>query len=389
MSKSFHNYPDPKYVIEQYGGDAFRYYIASSVLPLGEDLNVSEEAIAQPIKDILLPLMNTYKYFALYANQHGFDPTLCEVCPKKATCDTNAHILDRWAITRLKQAAISMDKNMAAYQIPKAVAEMKPLIDDISTWYIRRSRERFVAGDKYALNTLFTILVAMTKIFAPIIPFTSEYLYQELKKGTNNHIELESVHLELLPDFGELTSEEEYILLTMGFTREVASIGQSIRVETGIPVKQPLEKVMYQAERVLEAVYVDLIAEELNVQSVDMVKEMPTSKTVITKTTEKVVIGLETHITPELAEQGLLREVLRGVQSARKNSSLAIGQMAKLEIYTENNGIKELVTKYSEKLTATTFISEVSFLVEKPAGEDFNDVLVGPEKIALTLRVIG
>ncbi len=379
MSKSLKNYPDPKGVIEKYGGDAFRVYVAGSVLPVGEDLNVSEEAIAQPIKDVLLPLMNVYKYFALYANQHNFDATETKVTPT---------VLDEWVLARIKKTAIDIDKHLSSYHVPKAVSEIKPLIDDISTWYIRRSRERFVAGDKAALQTLFSVLVSVAKIFAPIVPFIADYIYQELRKGAPTVLTLESVHLELYPEVNALTTAEEKALTTMEFTREVASLGQNIRVEKALALKQPLQKVMYQADKKLEQEYLDLIAEELNVQSVEMVEVMPESTTIVTKSEKDVTIGLETEITPELAEMGLLREISRAVQAARKNANLAIGQRAKLEVYSEEKKLNEMINKYQEKLATTTFLSEVSILATSPEGAGFTTVEVGAEKTPLQLKIV-
>lgn len=358
MSKSLKNYPDPKATIEKYGGDAFRLYVLGSVLPYGEDLNVSEESIAQPIKDILLPFMNIYKYFALYANQHGFNANECEICPESGSCDKETALMDRWVLARVKQAAIAIDKALGEYHVPAAVAEIKPLIDDVSTWYIRRSRERFVSGDKYALSTLFTVLVQMVKIFAPIMPFTTEFVYQELKKGTYNHIELESVHLEYYPHVHELSSDEQALLDRMTFTRNVASLGQSIRVEQSIALKQPLSTLVAKLPESIESNYLELIAEELNLQEVKTATELPTGQYWAEKNDNTVSIALNLEITPALAEMGMLREVTRAIQAARKTSGVLIGQSINVRLATPSAELTKVLTSHEEKIKKATFITQ-------------------------------
>jgi isoleucyl-tRNA synthetase len=378
MSKSLGNYPDPRGVIEKYGGDSFRLSIAGSVLPVGEDLNISEEAIAAPAKDILLPLMNTYKYFALYANQHEFtyDPTF-----------EAKNILDKWVMTRVKQVVKIVEDNLAGYTVAKAVGEMKPLIDDVSTWYIRRSRDRFVAGDNDALQTLFAALFTLVKAFAPIAAFTTEFLYSDMKKALPVEQQLESVHLEMYPTSEELTNDDVQLLANMEVTRKVASIAQSIRVEKGLALKQPPGNVLYKSETPLSQEFLDLIAEELNVSEVLLVSEMPTSEFIAQKEDQKTVIGLDTEITPELAEQGLLREVTRAIQSARKSGNLAMGQKTKLSVFSEDAALVALIKKYEEKLSLVTLLEAVTFEAAELSGEDVVATPIGSEKKILQLKV--
>jgi len=376
MSKSLKNYPDPRGVIEKYGGDSFRMYIGGSVLPVGEDLNVSEEGIAIPAKEVLLPLLNTYKYFALYANQHGFDydPTF------KPTS-----LLDKWVLTRIKQVVGSVDESMSAYVLPKAIAEFKPLIDDISAWYIRRSRDRFVAGDKDALQTLFAVLHTYLLIFAPVAAFTTEFLYQDLKQALPANLQKESIHLEDFPEVTALTKEETELLANMQETREVASLGQSIRVEKAIPVKQPLGKVYYQGEHKLSSGFLELIADELNVEQVTMDKA-PDTEAVVSKIEGKTTVAIDTTITPDLAEKGMLREITRAVQSARREANLNIGQQAKLEYFTESKEVGSVMAMYADTLKQATLLDSVSSLKSKPDGIE-KPTGIGAEKALLYLRI--
>lgn len=378
MSKSLGNYPDPRGVIEKYGGDAFRLYIAGSVLPLGEDLNVSEESISAPGKEILMPLMNTYKYFALYANQHSF------VFDQNAKSD---HILDRWILARVHSVVRTIDSMIAGYTLPKAIAEIKPLVDDISTWYIRRSRDRFVEGDNNALQTLYQVLLLVVTAIAPIAPFIAEYLYQELKRALPTDIQQESVHLLLFPSLADQTAEEQSVLTTMELARKAASLGQSIRVEKAIALKQPLSQMFVNTKEPLTAEYLDLLSEELNVQETLAVAELTEKEFLAVKNDQGIEVGLNLEITPELAEKGLLREVTRAIQASRKNASLQIGQHAKIQIYTESTSIKELVAKYSAELKQATLLESID-IVQQSLGESALTAAVGPQKEQLTIAVM-
>lgn len=377
MSKSLGNYPDPRGVIEKYGGDAFRLYIAGSVLPLGEDLNVSEESISAPGKEVLMPLMNTYKYFALYANQHHFE------YQQNAT---SSHILDRWILARVNAVIRTMDTMLSGYTLPKAIAEIKPLVDDISTWYIRRSRDRFVEGDNNALQTLYRVLLLVVTAIAPIAPFIAEHLYQQLKQALPADLQKESVHLLEFPSPAAQTPEEQTVLSTMEQVRKAASLGQSIRVEKAIALKQPLSQLFLKVEAPLSQEYLDLLSEELNVQESTVVTQLEEKELISVKKEQGVEVGLNLEITEELAEKGLLRELTRVIQASRKNASLQIGQRANVQIYTESDELKMLVNKYATELKQATLLEEIK-LAEHPLSEGTFTATVGPQKAQLTLEV--
>lgn len=377
MSKSLGNYPDPRGVIEKYGGDAFRLYIAGSVLPLGEDLNVSEESISAPGKEVLMPLMNTYKYFALYANQHHFE------YQQNAT---SSHILDRWILARVSAVIRTMDTMLSGYTLPKAIAEIKPLVDDISTWYIRRSRDRFVEGDNNALQTLYRVLLLVVTAIAPIAPFIAEHLYQQLKQALPADLQKESVHLLEFPSPAAQTPEEQTVLSTMEQVRKAASLGQSIRVEKAIALKQPLSQLFLKVEAPLSQEYLDLLSEELNVQESTVVTQLEEKELISVKKEQDVEVGLNLEITEELAEKGLLRELTRVIQASRKNASLQIGQRANVQIYTESDELKMLVNKYATELKQATLLEEIK-LAEHPLSEGTFTATVGPQKAQLTLEV--
>lgn len=353
MSKSYGNYPDPKGVIEDYGGDALRLYIASSVLPNGEDANVSEEAIAGQTRDVLLPLLNVYKYFALYANQHDFTPD---------TTHISQNILDKWIIARAKQATVSIKESLDAYQIQKATSQLKPLLDDVSTWYIRRSRDRFVAGEKDALNTLFMVIYMLITIFAPIIPFTTEFIYQQLKKALGDQLSQESIHHELINVDVKVSDDEQRLLENMQKTRDMASLALSIRDEKNLPLKQPLGTLQIVAES-LDTELQELIKGEINVEELLLVKDKTQfSSDFAVKENEKAVVALNTTISEELQQKGMARELTRAIQVSRRTSGLQMGQLAHATVYSNSEEIEAIVTKFSAELKTQTSLSEISFV---------------------------
>jgi isoleucyl-tRNA synthetase len=300
--------------------------------------------------------MNIFKYFALYANQHEFEYQKGK---------TSENLMDKWVIARVTQAAESIDRNISAYLIPKAIAEMKPLVDDISTWYIRRSRDRFVAGDTDALQTLFEILLKVTKLFAPVTPFITDFMYKELRELLPKEEQKESVHLEYFPEVAPLTPEEQKLLDTMATTRTVASLAQSIRVEKGLALKQPLSILYYNGKQQLGEEYLTVIAEELNVQKVLSVDSVEKSDSIVTKEADGITVAIETKMTPELVELGTLRDIIRSVQAARKEAQLELGDLAAATFVSQDEALIAVAKKYSDKIMQSTGLKSLDTATEE------------------------
>lgn len=358
MSKSFGNYPDPKLVIEKYGGDAFRFYSAGSVLCVAVDMNINEDAISQPIKDVLLPLVNTYKYLALYANQHEYLPEIVESSSELNVNSSTAELMDKWILTRTQDAVNKIHKYMSEYVLPTAVSEVKPLIDDISTWYIRRSRERFVAGDKNAINTLYTVLFDVIRALAPLIPFTTEYIFQLIKDTLPPKLQKESVHLTDFPKVSELSTEDEKLLTTMTEIRNIASIAQSIRVSEKLPLKQPLANLAIKTEININEQYKELLKDELNVEQI-IVGKIPTG--FVSVESKEQIVALDTTITEELKKAGLLREVIRTIQAARKSQGFKLGDTPKATLFV-NTQIRELIEAHIEEIIKKASLSRIELV---------------------------
>mgnify|MGYP000685405123 CR=1 FL=1 len=371
MSKSYGNYPDPKGTIEKYGGDALRLYLSGSVLSLGENANVSEEEISQKVKDILLPFFNTLKYFTIYGNLANFVYN-STFAPK--------NVLDRWILLRVQESVNSIRKSMDKYLVPVAVREIKPLLDDISTWYIRRSRDRFANKDNDALQTLYRVLLTITKTFAPFIPFATEQAYQilkvALKKGMRESTAVlgstesrsaetnwaESVHLLDFPKVAEFTKEDKQLLESMALVRGLSSLAQSVRVQNDIPLKQPLSELLIRVKSKQVSNFSDelltLVKDELNVEKIEIVqnsdKRFRKIGTYANAENESFTVALNLEITEELEAKRILREIIRSIQAERQKKGLKLGEKAEAKLTVDPKVKGYLIKSTLETIEKTT-----------------------------------
>ncbi len=303
MSKSYNNYPDPRRVLEEYGGDAFRLYLMSSPIMAAENLNINEGEIKEQMNRVLNILWNTYKYFVTYADLHSFDPSPTK--PQETT------VLDKWILLRLEELKRDTAKYFDEYNVPAAVRLLRPFIDDVSTWYIRRSRDRFVSGDSAALSTLYTVLCDLSLVMAPTTPFIAEEIYQNLVVNWQKSQVPESVHLCSWPQSLELTKEEKEFMQEMELVREVSSLGNAFRKERQLPLRQPLSKVIVTSQhKPLDEKLLEIIKDELNVKAVEW--------NVVSQT--ETTVDFDTIITPELVAEGEARKIIREIQEARKKA---------------------------------------------------------------------
>jgi isoleucyl-tRNA synthetase len=369
MSKLFKNYPDPKLTLEQYGGDALRLYFMSSPIMIGEDANIDETEIKNQVSTVVFPLSNTLKYFTTYANLHKWENTE----GKKQKAKTNQ--LDKWILARLKQFHNDLEFSLERYEIPPATRAIAPFLSDLSTWYIRRSRDRFVTGDKDALATLYYVLVQTAKIITPIAPFIAEEVYQRLVVDNDKQAP-ESVHLCDWPEKQKVTVTEKKLLSEMAAVREVASLGQAARVEAGIKVRQPLNELKVKGQK-LKVWASGLLKDELNVKEIKEVKSIKKSKGWNIQSTKIIEVALDTTITNDLKQEGLVRELARTIQDARKK--LGFNQEDKVNVILEsdNENIQQVVKKYNEELCSQTNSKKVEF------GSGEKEVIVNGNKLKI------
>lgn len=301
MSKNFGNYPDPKQMLGLYGGDALRLYLMGSKVMHAEDILISEEDYKNQARDFLRVLWNTYNFFTTYANLAGWE---CE----QTLSDVQNHltVLDRWILSRLTQLVLEVTASLEAYDSPRAVGSLREfVVDDLSGWYIRRSRDRSGAGadsrdEKVFFSVCYGVLATLTKVMAPIVPFVSEEMFRNLTGE-------ESVHLQDYPK-GDKSLLDQTLIEKMQMVRDIVSMGHSARKEANIPVRQPLRSVeiKYNNKKLSEEL-LQLVKEELNVKYVEW-----------TETDTEKGVELDTTITPELEEEGKVRELARQIQGERK-----------------------------------------------------------------------
>ena len=315
MSKSLRNYPDMEPTFNKYGVDPLRYFIASSSAVHSEEVLFSEKILDEINKKIFNRLENVYSFYVLYA-EHV--PVTEGTTPDSVPHSDN--VLDKWIISRLSQLKSDIEKGLDSYQIDKAARPIADIVDDLSTWYLRRSRDRFKGDDmkdkEQAMQTTRFALLTLSKLVAPFIPFMAEHIYQNVRSeiarvsSTSAILMPESVHL---TDWPTLPMVDHTIIDSMATARKLVEAGLAIRAKSGVKVRQPLASFTYTDEFTnsesavaLSEGFLQIIKEELNVKEVK-------------KGTE---LSLDTNLTTELKEEGIVRDIIRGAQEARKNAGL-------------------------------------------------------------------
>jgi isoleucyl-tRNA synthetase len=341
MSKSAGNYPPIEEVFEQYGSDMLRYFLLTGGIAGGQSTAFSYDILVETKKEIFTMLWNSYKYYITYASLFNFNGS---------SVSFSDDIMDQWVLSRLHELTRSIDKRLSSYEIMFAAREFSAFVQDLSTWYIRRSRDRLSVGDKEALNTLYTCLLTLSKLMAPFTPFLSDEIYLNLTRG-----ELEdSVHLELYPKPLKTPLINKNLLLQMSRVREISSVGNALRKEVNIGVRQPLGELKVKGLKLqVSDELVDLIKDELNIKDVKFVKVLPKGKDWVSKED----IALNTHISKELQLEGLYRNLVREVQGLRKEKGLNVADTIEVTLqnnYTNKNIIDEYKKDFKEKVGAAT-----------------------------------
>jgi isoleucyl-tRNA synthetase len=349
MSKSYQNYPDPKKVLEEKGAEAIRLYLMSTPIMAGGDIAWSNEILSDQLKDVLIPIWNTYRYLSLYANIHDWTPENTEF--------SSEYKLDKWIETYMKQTTLEYSKALESYDIPSSVKLLQPCIDNISKWWIRRSRDRFADGNEDALQTLYATLVLFIKTFAPQMPFLTEEMYQNLLVKTGLESK-ESVHLEDYPEIAEEEIDLE-LLKDMEAVREICSNGLKIREDAGLKLRQPLSKAYTAIE---DEFLQDIIKAELNVKEIENSKEPVQGEGLVTGGEYEEYVTLDTSITENLLLEGYINDFLRQYQNARKKGDdIDYGDKVKLIVSIEESEIQEILEKYLEENHKDLDIEEFEF----------------------------
>ena len=351
MSKSLGNFTDPNELMDKFSADSLRFLLLSSPLLNGEDFALHDKSVGDVARKLAM-IWNMYDFFTMYAEVDGweFDGEL------KDPLNEMTNPLDIWIVSRLHQLVAEVERHMDTYNIPDALSPILPFLDDASNWYVRRSRRRFWKseddGDKNdAYRTLHYVLVRLSYILAPFTPFLAEELYHNLTGDA------ESIHLKDWLSAGEINRA---MLRDMNALRAAVNDGLSKRAAEGIKVRQPLASaklvstISQNTPEEVAQFLVDIARDELNVKSVEAVTG---SELDIPEVSAQPSVVYDLNITPELKREGLMREIVRHVQSARKKAGLQVDDRIILQLTTNDDQLRQAINEHRATIAAETLAS--------------------------------
>ena len=360
MSKKLKNYTDPMELMNKTSADSFRFLMLSSPLTNGENFALADKDVMDVARKLGM-IWNMYDFFTMYAEVDGweFNGDLSDPLHDL----TNP--LDIWIVSRLHQLITEVERGLNNYNLQDATKPILPFLDDASNWYVRRSRRRFWKseddGDKNdAYRTLHYVLVRLSYMLAPFTPFLAEELYHNLT-GDN-----ESIHLKDWLPAGEIDNS---MLRDMNALRTAVNDGLSKRASEGIKVRQPLASVKLintisqDTPAEVAQFLIDIAKDELNVKSVEIVTDSESESA-----QPSVVYDLT--ITPELKREGLMREIVRHVQSARKQAGLQIDDRIVLSISSDDSEISQAIDAFADVIKAETLAVELNSVVDESEKYD-------------------
>ncbi|MFA7702600.1 MAG: isoleucine--tRNA ligase, partial [Patescibacteria group bacterium] len=331
MSKSKGNVISPWDVINQYGVDAVRQHMYTINQP-GEGKRYDLDDVKDVFRQNIMLLWNVYKFYEMYAVGVAGDVVRPE----------SNNVLDSWILIKLDRLINKIGGELDQYHIYEAAREIPLFIDELSTWYLRRSRDRFKSDDEtdknLALLTTRYVLWQLAKLMSPFMPFMAENLWQKIS-GFNFSDEDKSVHLENWPLALDAKKDDQQILDQMILVKKAVELGLAKRDEAGIKIRQMLNSVIVKSSVLLDEKYYSLILDELNVKNIEW-----------KVAGEEMGVELDTIITPELKQEGLRRELVRFINMMRKDAGLSLGDKALVYILTDNTEVKAVIQSAKEAL---------------------------------------
>ncbi len=403
MSKSLRNYPDVNEVFDTHGSDAMRWFLMASPILRGGNLVVTEQGIREGVRQALLPLWNSYYFFALYANAEGY---------LASASLRSEHVLDRYILGKTRALVQALGDRLDVYDVAAACQLLRDYLELLTNWYIRRSRDRFWAGDRAALDTLWTVLETVTRATAPLLPMTAETIWRGLTGG-------ESVHLADWPSVADWPADEP-LAQTMDLTRSVCSAALSLRKNRQLRVRLPLATLtVADVSAGTLAEFGDLIKDEVNVKELVLSADPASlgTKTLtvnpralgprLGKQVQEVIravkagswsaagdvvvaggvellpgeyelrltaadpgstlslpgssglIALDTRVTPALAAEGTARDVVRVIQQARRDAGLDVSDRIELVIGADG-AVADAVRAHAAFITGETLAVSMS-----------------------------
>ncbi|MDP2949222.1 MAG: class I tRNA ligase family protein, partial [Chloroflexota bacterium] len=395
MSKSRGNVVEPWAVINAHGADALRWYLFTAS-PAGTARRFSADLVGEALRKFLLTLWNTYSFFVPYALIDRFDPRTEAAGERNVGVVRERPLLDRWVLSELSVLVDKATRYMDGYNPTDGGRAIQAFVDDLSNWYVRRSRRRFWKSendaDKLAAHqTLYTCLVTVAKLLAPFAPFLAEEMYQNLV-GRWFRDAPESVHLAEWPQ-ADASLVDEQLMADTRLVMRVASLGRNARSKAGVKVRQPLQRVLvkprYAAEREGLRRLSPQILEELNVKELAVVEDERGLQGDDVAVAEEggYGVGLVTTITPELADEGLAREVVHRLQTMRKNAGFDIADYI-VTYYQGGEDVSRIMEEFGAYVRQETLSREL-VAGSPPEGAYAEEHEVGGQAVRLAVRRAG
>ncbi len=384
MSKARGNVVDPWSVLDSYGADALRWYLFTAA-PAGNVRRFSSDAVAEVLRNFLLTLWNTYSFFVIYANIDGFDP--------KSVGTPSLSDLDKWIISRLNQLIADVDEALDNYDPTSAGRKVEIFVDELSNWYVRRSRRRFWKSqsdaDKLAAyTTLYGCLVTLSKLLAPFMPFVAEEIYRNLVCSVDSKA-VESVHLADFPVPDRAQIDVELVEATR-LAMTVCSLGRAARAKAGIKVRQPLSKALVKLKSAGEKKALKKltyqILDELNVKEVEFHEgEEVNDKLGYASAVEgDYRVAVATELSPELEAEGIAREVVRRLQTMRRSAGLDIADHI-VTYYQGGDSIQQAMTNFADYIKQETLSREL-ISAASPGGSHTEKFHISGHEISLGIK---
>jgi isoleucyl-tRNA synthetase len=385
MSKSKGNVVKPEDVLATSGADALRWYMYTSSPP-GNVRRFSKELVEEVVRKFLLTLWNTYSFFVTYANIDKFDP-------RNVANVGHRPELDRWILSELNQLTDGVTRSLDEYDATAAGRKIEEFVDNLSNWYVRRSRRRFWKSENdadklSAYTTLYHCLVTLARLLAPFTPFVAEELYQNLVRQFDKNAP-DSVHLTDYP-VADLSQIDEKLSAATNLVMKVTSLGRAARAKAGVKVRQPLAKVLVKVRTEAEKASLEQMAsqvlDELNMKELNVVESSPSGEHPNWPLIEEsgLAVMVDTDISQELADEGLARELVHRLQTMRKQAGFDIADY--IETYYEGGpSVQRVMEKFAHYVKQETLSRK---LVEgkPPEGAYSKSQVIDGNKVNLAVK---